>query len=205
MLLRLQTRLSSQRGVTLLELMIVLVIVAVLAAIAGPSFQDTIKRNRKLYTLEDTLALLSYARTEAVTSSLAVTVCPSADQVSCAGGTDWSVGVMAFIDNGADPGGGGVANDQILNGQELPLRIISNVRNGVEVIGPNFFAFDGDGGLPAATTIQICDDDGPTAASAVVLNVSGQLRTGIDSNNDDIVDGHCAPATSVTCAAYVCP
>ena len=202
MLLRLQTRLSSQRGVTLLELIIVLVIVAVLAAVAGPSFQDTIKRNRKLYTLEDTLALLSYARTEAVTRSLAVTVCPSADQQNCAGGTDWSVGVMAFIDNGA---GGGTANDQILNGQEQPLRIISNVRNGVEVIGPNFFAFDGDGGLPAATTIQICDDDGPTAASAAVLNVSGQLRTGIDSNNDDIVDGHCAPATSITCAAYVCP
>ncbi len=70
-------------GFTLVELMVTILIVAVLAAIALPSFRNVIQRNRVAAASNDLLASLSYARNTAITRGQLVSMCPSADGSSC--------------------------------------------------------------------------------------------------------------------------
>lgn len=70
-------------GFSLLELMITITVVAVLLAIAVPSFRDVIRRNQLSSASNELLAALSYARTEAITRGQLVSMCPSADGTAC--------------------------------------------------------------------------------------------------------------------------
>ena len=176
---------ALQSGVTLLELMIVIVIVGVLAALAGPAFQESIQRNRKLFTMEELLSTLSQARTEAVSRSVAVHVCPSADSASCiASSNNWTSGIIAFEDDGGD---GGTANDGVRHPSEQMISITTSFASGIEIYGPDpntplqsAFLFTSDGSNNQPGTLRICDDDGDTGASAIVVGRSGQLRIAVD-------------------------
>lgn len=70
-------------GFTLVELIVTILIIAVLAAIALPSFRSVIQRNRVTTAHNELLASLAYARTTAITRGQLVSVCPSADGNSC--------------------------------------------------------------------------------------------------------------------------
>jgi len=193
-------RRSVQGGFTLIELMMVLVIVAILAAIAGPSFRDTIERNRRFFTIEQTLALLAQARGEAVARSARVHVCPSSDGLTCIDSSNvWSPGVIAFVDDGGGDAACGTANDgvwQKASSCEDGVKVIASYPDGVDVYGPapsgsseSVIVFDADGGASSAVTLEICDRNGVTAASGIVVNVSGQLRLAVDEDDSGVVNG----------------
>jgi len=56
----------THRGFTLMELMITIAILAILAAIALPSFQSTLERRRLVGAADTLFADLQYARSEAI-------------------------------------------------------------------------------------------------------------------------------------------
>ena len=92
-------------GYTVLELMVTLAVLALLAAVAIPSFDDSIQRNARDSAMLDLMSSLSLARSEAVNASSTVSLCRSSNQTACAGAGDWAAGWLIFVD--AD----GVHND----------------------------------------------------------------------------------------------
>ncbi|WP_306993017.1 GspH/FimT family pseudopilin [Pseudoxanthomonas winnipegensis] len=88
-------RRSQTRGFTLLELMVTVTVLGILAAIAFPSFRNTIRSTRVATTTNQLLTAVALARTEAI-KSRASGLCPSANATSCSG--DWSDGWLVWQD-----------------------------------------------------------------------------------------------------------
>lgn len=90
----------SNRGVTLLELMITIAIAAILASLALPSFSSSLQSNRVATTSNEFLASVAYARSEAMRNNRGAVMCPSSDRSTC-GGT-WQDGWIVWADQNAN-------------------------------------------------------------------------------------------------------
>lgn len=123
------------RGFTLVELMVTIAVLAILVAIAFPSFESSFRSNRVATTNNALLTSLSMARSEAVRNTRGGGVCPSADGQNCGG--NWSQGWMAFADNNGN--GDFDDGDTVVNFTELNPRMVAEA-DGVDVI-----AFDSRG------------------------------------------------------------
>lgn len=90
-------------GFTAIELMVVVAIVAILAALAMPSFRDVVDRYRVRQATEDLSALLYQARAEAIKRGGRITV-RKANSGDCSTGSagDWSCGWFVFVDADED-------------------------------------------------------------------------------------------------------
>ena len=91
-----------QRGFTLIELVITLLIAAILVTVGIPSFQSIIRTNLGTAIANEALTAINYARVEAIKRGLSVSVCSSNNGLSCAGSTDWATGYIVFADINAD-------------------------------------------------------------------------------------------------------
>lgn len=85
-----------QRGFSLIELMVAIAIVAVLVALAFPSFEATFRSNRLATATNEMLAAISLARSEAVRSTRGSGICASQNGSNCDG--DWNDGWIVWLD-----------------------------------------------------------------------------------------------------------
>ncbi|QEY59683.1 prepilin-type N-terminal cleavage/methylation domain-containing protein [Pseudomonas sp. C27(2019)] len=81
---------NDQRAFTLVEMCIVLALLAILAQVALPAFQDFLERNQQQALYNQIARAVNHARTHAVTHRVRVELCGTHDGRSC--NKDWSQG-----------------------------------------------------------------------------------------------------------------
>ena len=98
---------SQLRGFGLIELVTTIALVAILAAIALPSFASLIRDKRVSTETNDFLTAFNLARNESISRSRGVSICAadtrSGVPAACATSADWDLGWMVFVDDTATP------------------------------------------------------------------------------------------------------
>ena len=90
---------KSHSGLTLIELMVVIVLAAILMSIAIPGYQSLIVRNHVAASSDKFTTSLRLARSEAAKLGEEVTVCPIDKPGSTVCGSDWKNGWMLIANN----------------------------------------------------------------------------------------------------------
>lgn len=175
---------ARSKGFSLIELMVTLSVAAILLTIAVPSFKDFMQNNRLVTQTNDFITALNLARSEAVKRGTQVTVCKSADQLSCAAAGNWEQGWIVFVDAA---GTGAVANPTT----DI-LRVHGPLSSGVTLQGAtnltNYIAYAANGtthligGNPYATVtglLAMCDSRGfVSQAEGIQISATGRLNSG---------------------------
>ena len=198
-------RISSHvKGVTLIELMVTLAIMAILAVFAVPAFRDSIRRNQVTASSNALLADLGYARAEAANRGLVVSVCPSQDGQNCLPTKTYDTGWLVY----SYTPGSAVANTifDSASATNLLLRY-TQARQGVSMqsnytANSYVISFNGQGQqLPTATAAPVkfvtCYRDNGTGTGTSTGPVQGielDLTTsGSTSTQPWTVGAACAP------------
>jgi type IV fimbrial biogenesis protein FimT len=93
---------NRNSGFTMIELVMVITIVGILAAIGTPTFKYVTASNRIANEVNGLLGDMQFARSQAVKEGQSVTVCTSTDGTSCAGTNTWQGGWIVFLDSNGD-------------------------------------------------------------------------------------------------------
>lgn len=168
-----------QRGLSLIELLVTLSIAVILLTIGVPSFVDLMDSSKATSYGNDLLADLNYARSEAITRGVRVTVCRSNDASTCSGG--WSNGWIVF----ANVNESGATGQNTRDGDDEVLRVHTALSSGwtLMVNGnvPDYMAFQPTG-LSATFnnlgtgTFTFCKGVRVQTGNAVTVNKTGRAR-----------------------------
>jgi type IV fimbrial biogenesis protein FimT len=158
----------SQRGLTLLELLIALAIAAIVLHLALPSFTRMIATHRQQVAGNELLSALRSARTLAILRQQAVIIDPLEGQW----GKGWRVVADASGQGLQDPD-----NPLLLVRQHSgDTRIVGNTRLAQWVRFTALGAPSYAGSSPGNGTLFVCDTGTGRTHSRVILGVSGRVR-----------------------------
>jgi len=147
-------KIYTQRGFTIIELMITILLLGVMLTLAVPSFSSIFKQNRLAAQTNALLSSLNYARGQTINQNQTVNVQP------IAAGTNWSGGWKVRV-NGTD------------------IQFFEGVENASLISSAATITYQSDGSLTAAgnITLTLTPTDCPTGDSdvrVVTITLSGQ-------------------------------
>ena len=165
---------SRQRGFTLIELMITLVVLIILTTIAAPSFSEWLARSRITSRANELVGDLSLARSESATRGARVTVCARSTNTACDAGGDWNNGWLVFID---------LDGDGSIDAGETVLKVGEAMSGNTRVVASGFGStkyvrFRSYGGLDPATagSFSFCSDTIVPNGVAVSVAAIGRAK-----------------------------
>lgn len=163
---------TTNRGFSLIELIIVLVIVGVVLALAAPAMRTFVQNQRISGQVNDLLTDLNLARSESIKRTVGVGICSSAN---CgAPSTNWESGWSVFVDS--DSGNDWDAGEPVLRvrdaiGSGNTLRVTPAASSAPLIFLPNGKVSPANG-----RTYSLCDIRGPASGRRVIINSAGQIR-----------------------------
>ena len=154
-------------GFTLPEMLVTLAIAIILISMTAPSMQSLIVSQRVTSATREVFGALLLARSEAVKQQRSVSLCSTADGISCdQNNTGWQRGWLIFTD--ADSDGLLENGDQLIRSKEAqPEQITISWNRGFSV------TFNSRGQTGTAGTFEICGDDN---AKAIIISLTGRSR-----------------------------
>ncbi len=177
--------LRPARGFTLIELIVVVAIIAIMLALAVPSFATFISSYRATSAINDLLQAVTQTRIEALKRGRSVTLAPV--------GSDWRQGWTVFVRASTNPTQAyNAATDELVYKHGVLPSSISVTGVGTNAAVPfnglNYVIFDGTGYPRTSTGASISSsgsgiaftNTGPTASSTYVktlcLGIIGRVR-----------------------------
>lgn len=164
-------------GFTTIELMVVLVIGAILAALAAPSFNSFVNNTRMSSAMTQITGDLNFARSEAIKRNMRVLMCVrNAAGTDCGAGTDWRNGWLVCYDGDQD---GSCDATTVSNPNPLVVRQALNASMALAA-NANLVRFNpsgtqGAGGMATLTLTGSWSGAQPSIASiAVTGNITRQ-------------------------------
>lgn len=178
---------STQRGFTLIEMLITVVVLGVLTAIAVPGFTNFVRDGRRAATLNELVGALSLARSEAVKRGIPVSVCRAVTDTACATGTSgWGDGWLVFVNADND-------SPAVIDVGELVLRARlgpdANFTLQPSALLASSITYIPDGSVNGGVdtnSLTYCDQRGPPGARAVLISRTGRARLSRDTDNNGI-------------------
>jgi type IV fimbrial biogenesis protein FimT len=168
---------SQQKGFTMVELMVTLVVAAVVLTIAIPSFQNMIRSSLLASGAENLTASLNLARAKAIMARRDVRMCPSTDGTSCASGGSWTGGWIIFVD---EDGNGSPASTELFQARgamdsRISLTPPTDFTQSIE-FKPTGIVY-GNGNPGKNGTFTLCSGDYHKYSRLVSISASGRVTT----------------------------
>jgi len=161
-------------GVTLIELMMTISLVAITLAIAVPSYKNFTNANRLAGEVNALLGDMQFARGEAIKEGQTVVICSSADGATCSGKTTWNIGWIVFSD---------VNNNGVVDTGETVFRVKNGFNSTDSFNADNATSavtFNREGFAPVGNIVTITLHDStadPQWTRCMKINIVGMLMT----------------------------
>jgi type IV fimbrial biogenesis protein FimT len=169
----------QHRGVTLIELIVVITIAAIVLTMGIPAFGWLIAKSRMTAAINTFVTNLQLARSEAVKLGSRVTLCPvvpASNPLTCADSTSWHTGYIVF-DN---PNGGGTPDSA-----DKVIRHVQGFANAPITVtttaGGKTITYQTDGTSPGSNaTYTFCDVRDRVDPRAVIISNTGRPRVSLN-------------------------
>ena len=163
-----------QSGFTLIELMTAIAVTGLLLSMAVPALDLFVSNARQTSAINDFVSSMHIARSTAITTNTRVTLCPSANGVTCEN-IDWDRGWIVFAD---------LDSDQIVDLNETITSKTDGINNlSIESIEfANFLLYRPNGRVMNAAVngsageFTVCDERGADNAKVMIIELSGRPR-----------------------------
>lgn len=169
---------SAAAGLTLIELMVTIAIVAILAGLAAPSFREMVVANSLKSHASAMLSSLLLARGEALKRNGRVVLCKSATGAACTADGGWEQGWIVFADGN---------NNATLDAGETVIQRTAALGDGLRLTGngniENYVSYSGMGenrntaGAIQPGTFTLCQLSASGGkARNIVISATGRPR-----------------------------
>jgi len=189
-------------------------LIAILLALAVPSFRELMLNNQRATQINAMMASLNLARAEAVKRGTRTVVCISDGAASpdCAANpAGWEEGWIVFVDGNSagasklslDDSADANGNGQWDRGEDALLEIHGPLSTGTTLRGNNNnvakLILLNRLSTPSWGTLKHCDSRGAGGARGIIVSPSGRARLTSDTDGDGTEDNGAAPPDELTC------
>lgn len=165
---------ATQGGFSLVELMFGIALLAILIALAAPSFTRLINANRLTTMTDSFYTALILARNESLTRNAPMILCKSSDGATCVTTGDWQQGWILFEDTDND-GAKHATDEPVLKRYEALQAGYTLTTAGATF--SNSLTYRPDGSTNGFDTFRLCDPDADaTEGRSITISVVGRPR-----------------------------
>lgn len=169
---RSSSRIHGQRAYSLFDALVTLVVFSTLTTLAVPAISHVIMTTRVTTQVNEMLAHLHLARSEAIKRGQRVLLCKSRDGIGCTSDSLWHEGWIVFVDQNKNHKVD--ADEQIIRVQQALTGV--TLQAGLSGGGNNYLGYRPDGISGTNGTFTFCVPGAPDRARAIIVYWTGRPR-----------------------------